>query len=400
MTTVYSDDDLRSLLKEGESDRVEFKSAVSRDRIREAICAFANDLPNHRQPGVIFVGVGDTGNPTGLDITDELMRTLSDMKADGKIVPPPSMTVRKLTADGTDIAAVIVQPADSPPVRLDGRILVRTGPRRGIATAQDERVLNEKRRHKDRPVDIRPMPGSDLEDLDLRYFENEYLPNAVASDVLEANDRTREERLASSKMITSEENGEATVLGILTIGKSPRDHLPGAYIQFLRHAGKDASSDIIDELTIDGKIDGVLRRIEEKFVAHNRKSADYTSEMKEVARYEYPPVALQQMLRNAVMHRTYEDTNAPVRVTWYDDRVEIWSPGGPYGLVNAQNFGDPGMTDYRNPNLAECLRVLGWVQKFGAGIARTRVEMDNNGNPEPEFDVEPTHVAVTLRARL
>lgn len=399
MATIYSDDDLRSLLERGESDRVEFKSAVSGDRIREAICAFANDLPDHRQPGVIFVGIDDDGIPTGFEITDEVLRQLSNMKGDGKIVPPPTMTVRKLTVDRTDIAVVIVQPADSPPVRLDGRIWVRTGPRRAIATAQDERVLNEKRRHKDRPFDIRPVPGTRVEDLDLHYFEAEYLPNAVAPDVLEANDRTREEQLASSKMITVEENREATILGILAIGKSPLDYLPGAYIHFLRYEGKDTAGNIIDEMTIEGKIDDVLRRIEEKFAAHNRRSADFTSAMKEVARYDYPPVALQQIMRNAVMHRTYENTNAPVRLTWYDDRVEIWSPGGPYGLVNQQNFGDPGMTDYRNPNLAECLRVLGWIQKFGAGIARTRTEMDKNGNPQPEFNVESTHVAVTLRAR-
>ena len=53
------------------------------------------------------------------------------------------------------------------------------------------------------------------------------------------------------------------------------------------------------------------------------------------------------------MHRTYEATNAPVRVNWFDDRIEIISPGGPFGSVSDANFGEPGVTDYRNPNLAE-----------------------------------------------
>lgn len=396
MSMDLSDEDLHALLQAGESDRVEFKRNISPDRMREAICAFANDLPNHQLAGVIFVGVDDDGRPTGLDISDKLMTDLANMKSDGKIVPPPSMTVSKLFVREAEIAAVIVQPADSPPARLDGRIVVRVGPRKGVASRQDERVLNEKRRHKDRPFDIRPLSGTRLEDLDLHYFESEYLPNAVAPDVLDANDRTLEERLASSKMIAVGEGQEATVLGMLAVGKSPQDYLSGAYIQFLRF---DAGEDIIDEARIEGKIDDVLRRMEDKLAAHNRRSADFTSEMKEVSRYDYPPVALQQIVRNAVMHRTYEDTNAPVRVTWYDDRIEIWSPGGPYGLVDAQNFGKSGVTDYRNPNLAECLRVLGWVQKFGAGIARARSEMEKNGNPQPEFEIEPTHVGVILRAR-
>ena len=59
-------------------------------------------------------------------------------------------------------------------------------------------------------------------------------------------------------------------------------------------------------------------------------------------------------------------------MTWYDDRIEITNPGGPFGIVSAANFGKPGVADYRNPNLAEALKVLGFVQKFGAGIATAR----------------------------
>ena len=100
----------------------------------------------------------------------------------------------------------------------------------------------------------------------------------------------------------------------------------------------------------------------------------------------YPWAALQQLVRNAVMHRTYEATNAPVRITWFNDRIEIINPGGPYGIVNSENFGQPGVTDYRNPHLAEALKVLGYVQRFGVGIATARRLLAENGNPPPEFD--------------
>ncbi|WP_442866881.1 ATP-binding protein [Acidovorax sp. NCPPB 4044] len=97
------------------------------------------------------------------------------------------------------------------------------------------------------------------------------------------------------------------------------------------------------------------------------------------------------------MHRTYEATHAPVRVTWFNDRIEIVSPGGPYGIVNAGNFGQPGITDYRNPHLAEALKVLGYVQRFGVGITTARRLLADNGNPPPEFEVSATHVLVTVR---
>jgi ATP-dependent DNA helicase RecG len=74
------DPELEALLKDMESDRVERKASVAdRDRLREAICAFANDLPDHRLPGVLFVGVNDDGTCANLPITDELLRPRSDI---------------------------------------------------------------------------------------------------------------------------------------------------------------------------------------------------------------------------------------------------------------------------------------------------------------------------------
>ena len=76
------------------------------------------------------------------------------------------------------------------------------------------------------------------------------------------------------------------------------------------------------------------------------------------------------------MHRIYESTNAPTRVYWYDDRIEIMNPGGPFGVVTKENFGQPGITDYRNPNLADAIKVMGFVQKFGLGIQLAKNEVN------------------------
>ena len=61
------------------------------------------------------------------------------------------------------------------------------------------------------------------------------------------------------------------------------------------------------------------------------------------------------------------------------------NPGGPFGEVTIETFGQPGLTDYRNPNLAEAMRVLGFVQRFGYGIPLARRLLQENGNPEPGF---------------
>ena len=393
-------DALRQLLREGESDCVEFKQSLGGDgpnRIRQAICAFANDLPNHRQPGYVFVGVEDDGALSGLSVTDELLRQLADMKTDGNILPPPSMTVEKRSLSGGDVAVVTVQPSDSPPVRCGGRVHVRIGSRRGFATAQDERILNEKRRYGEIPFDIQPIPTATLRDLNLTQFTYEYLPQAFAREVLEANERSIEEQLAATKMIATADESLPTVLGMLVLGKRTLDYLPGAYIQFLRFDGSDPTDPIADEEAISGTIADVLSRLEDKLRGHNRTSVDFTSGPIEKRTSTYPIEAIHQIARNAVMHRSYEGNNAPIRVYWYDDRIEVISPGGVFGSVNQENFGSPGLTAYRNPNLAEAMRTLGFVQRFGLGIPLAKKLLREAGHPEIQFDVDLYNVQVAIR---
>ena len=102
------------------------------------------------------------------------------------------------------MAVVTVFPSDMPPVKYNGRIWIRTGPRRAIANEQDERILNERRRHKNLPYDLYPVPTATIADLSRALFEDEYLPAAFAPDILAANKRTYEERLASCRRLGAE----------------------------------------------------------------------------------------------------------------------------------------------------------------------------------------------------
>lgn len=399
---AYTDEQLDALLADIESDLAERKESWRGDAPetgRQAVCAFANDLPDHRSPGVLFVGARNDGTPCRLNISDELLRTLSDIRTDGNILPPPSIVVEKRTLKGSEIAVVTVHPSDSPPVRFKGRIWIRVGPRRAVASPQEERILNERRRYRDIPFDVQPLPSCDLSALSRVLFEQEYLPNAVAPDVLATNERGYEEKLATCRMIASIEDPVPTILGVLVLGLSPRDWIPGAYIQFLRIAGRELTDPIQDEDAIDGPLVQMLRQIDDKIDSHNRSEVDIKSADREVRTTPYPRVALQQLIRNAVMHRAYENTNAPARVYWFDDRIEISNPGGPFGTVTRENFGRPGITDYRNPNLADAMRVMGFVQRFGIGIQTARMELKRNGNPDVEFQIEPMTLLATVRRR-
>lgn len=98
------------------------------------------------------------------------------------------------------------------------------------------------------------------------------------------------------------------------------------------------------------------------------------------------------------IHRNYENSHTPVRISWLADRVEILSPGSAFGEVGRGNFGR-GATSYRNPTIAEAMKNMGFMQRFGIGIETARRTLAVNGNPPPEFDVQDAFVLVTVRRR-
>ena len=399
----FTDSELLYLLNDIESDRAERKESFNKDiskKARQVVCAFANDLPGYNEPGVLFIGVKDNGEPSKIKITDQLLLSLADMKTDGNILPLPVLSVEKRFLKGTDIAVVTVMPSDMPPVKYEGRIWIRTGPRRALANEQEERILNEKRRYKNLPFDLYPIQAAKIINLSQVIFESEYLPEAFAIDVLEANGRTYEECLASCKMIVSPKDTTPTVMGLLAIGKTPQDFLFGAYIQFLRIDGTELADPVIDEENIGGAVVELLRRIGEKLKAHNYTAVDVTSAATHEIKQPYPLAAVHQIIYNAVLHRTYENTNAPIRVYWFNDRIEITSPGGPYGNVTIENFGNPGITDYRNPNIGDILKTFGYIQAFGRGIPIARRELNKNRNPDLKFNVNQSNVQCIIKRRI
>jgi len=397
-----TDSELEALLFQGETDRFERKrNAADLDRIREAVCAFANDLPNYRRPGVIFVGIEDDGACSNLPITDELLLGLAQIRDDGAITPFPPMEVRSASIRNCLVAVAIVHPSDNPPLRVRGRVWIRVGPRRAIATPEEERRLIEKRRWANLPFDAQPVAGATLNDLDLNRFKLEYAPSLVSADTIAQNQRTMEQQLRALRLIGVDEI--PTTTAILMLGKTPQDWFPGAVIAWRRIAGESLTDETLDERTLTGSIPDQLRRIDEIMDAAIMQSV-VMGPATHSRTADYPLSALQQLVRNAVMHRSYDGANTPVRVNWYSNRVEILSPGGPFGAVTPETFGQPGFTDYRNPTLAEALKGYGFVERFGQGIEIVRRTLAANENPSAEFEfqpqVAPSWVNATVRKRV
>ncbi|HEY8021417.1 MAG TPA: RNA-binding domain-containing protein, partial [Thermoanaerobaculia bacterium] len=230
-------EELLALMAELESDRVERTVSTSdTDKFARAICAFSNDMPRHRLPGYLFVGVSDDGVPAGIDVTDRLLQNLAAIRSDGNVQPLPVMNVQRLETPQGGVAVVEVLPSDLPPVRYKGQVWIRVGPRRAIANESEERSLAERRVDLARTWDARPCRGASLDDLALDLFAVGYRLHAVAREVIAENNRSLEEQLAALRFFDLRSGG-TTNAAVLLFGKDPLFFVPGAYVQYVRYEG-------------------------------------------------------------------------------------------------------------------------------------------------------------------
>ncbi|HKO56259.1 MAG TPA: RNA-binding domain-containing protein [Thermoanaerobaculia bacterium] len=391
-----NEQELRALIADHEADRVELTTSTKDTaKFSEAVCAFANDLPNHRKPGYLIVGVEDSGTIIGAHVTDELLRNLGALRSDGNIQPLPDITVEKVSTSSGDVAVVSIQPSKLPPVRYRGRVCIRIGPRRDYATEQEERRLIERRVSHARTFDAEPALGSTVGDLALPLFLIEYRAQAIAPEVIQENNRPVEQQLASLRFYDLNVQCP-TNAGILLFGLDVRKWLPGAYIQFLRVDGASLAAPILNDREIYGDLLTILRELDALVDAQLSQYPLPTTTLREQTVEAYPRVAVRELLMNAIMHRDYAST-APLRITWLSDRVEIQSPGSLYGEASPSNF--PQQTSYRNPVIAEAMKALGYVNRYGRGVIRAQQALADNGSPPAEFQFDAGYVLATIRRR-
>ena len=374
------------LITSGESDRVERTVSVSNtDKFSEAVCAFANDLAHHKKPGYLLIGVKDDGTLSGLNVTDTLLKNLGALRSEGNILPPPVIHIEKFSFPDGEVAVVEVQPSFFPPVRYKGKVWVRIGPRKAIANEAEERILIERRQAGVTTFDSCPMSAASLNDLDMELFKHQYLPKAVDEDTLNGDKRALSDKMASLRLYDTALNCP-TVAGVLLLGKNPEYFLPGAYVQYVRFAGIGREADILREVKFSANLITMLNKLD-GFVDTSlvERKPIPVSVLREEQVLNYPYWALRELVMNAVMHRDYQ-SNMPIRLYQFDDRIEIMNAGGLYGNARPENF--PNVNDYRNPIVAETMKVLGYVNRFSRGVSRVNEELQGNGNGKAVFNFD------------
>ena len=354
VSAMNNTQEIERLLSDLESDRTErTQSLEDTPKFCRAICAFSNDMPGHRLPGYVFVGVSRDGEPTGASITERLLESLASHRDNGQIVPIPSIRVFK-------------------------------------------HAFTERRVDRARTWDLQGCRDATIDDLALELFTINYLPQAVSRDVLAENRRTIEDQLASLRLY-HKSLGVPTNGAVLLFAKDPESFFPGAYVQYVRYGGTSQADEVLSERRISGDLLGIMRELDKlaQEVAQNRPVR--RSDLSETMVADYPGLTLHELFMNALIHRNYEGSTTPVTIDQFADRIEIQNPGSLYGDLTRDQF--PRGTSYRNPVLAEAAKTLGFANRFGRGIALAQEELRRNGSDSLEFTIGENHMLMIVKRR-
>jgi ATP-dependent DNA helicase RecG len=313
--------------------------------------------------------------------------------------PTPSVAIRPVEVTRQlSILIVEVAPYHVPPiVTFKGVGWVRVGTTTRRATPADQSRLRERRPEQNQPFDLRLVAGSSLDDLEINSLRQTYDGERVddgdydSFPVFEAWLVQREfGRLQDGRFVPN-------ATAILLYGKSPQSFLPGAYVDLVRYAGSDVSGVVLFRHlatgTLPDQLDGVWKLLRGTVVSVPTEKEG----LREGFTAEYPVEGLEELVRNLVQHRAYDVTNAPGRIEWFDDRIEMSNPGGPFGQASEGEFGTHSA--YRNPTITRVLSELGYVQKLGRGIRRVRLALERQGSPPLEVETDGDTRVIVRRRR-
>ena len=320
---TYSDEEIRHQLQLGEDSTWEFKAvefagnrprSPSRDDLADEIAAFAN-----ADGGVLLCGVTDDGEVRGMsrERIVELDSLMVEVSTDS-IKPAVRIRTYHRQLHGRLLLVVDVPEGDSQHESPGGSYVRVGGTKRMMASDERLRLAQRRGQARFRSYDEQTVPDTGFETLD----DSLWRPLLTAEGTA-----TPELALAKQALLANDDAGilRATVAGVLLCTRSPEQWLPNAGITATRYRGNDRASGQIDAQEIAGPLN---RQIGEAvaFAKRNMRVAA----RKDPARVNLPQYserALFEAIVNAVVHRDYSIRGSKIRLSMFEDRLEVQSPG-------------------------------------------------------------------------
>ena len=358
------------------------------DDIVRHLVAFAN-----ASGGDLAIGVEDDGSISGFhypgakkaeDFTNAAHRHLRHMPVFYQTEEVPVIN----THGEKDMVLLFHIPSSSRQVitSSDGEAYLRSGDQTLKLTYEQRRSLEYDRGQ--RFFEDEVVEGSSLEDVDeelIRHYKQ----------VMDVAHRPTKEVLEARNLL---KQGLLTNAGVMLFAKNPSKYIPNARIKFLRYEGVKSETgrdfNVVKEVTIEGPVHKMIEKARET-IRLQLRDFQYLNSVtgKFQIMPEYPEFAWLEGIVNAVTHRDYALRGDYIRVSMFDDRLVIFSPGKLPNIVTVENMVNTRYS--RNPRIARVLSELGWVKELNEGVTRIYSEMERAFLGTPKY-TEPNASSVQL----
>jgi len=381
--------ELLELLRNGENSGVEFKRDVVENRaLAQELVAFVNF-----EGGRVLMGVDDSGTVVGItrqDLQDWVMTTCRD-----KIRPEviPYYEVIRDVEPGKDVAVIhVVRGIEVHSVWHNNHrtYYIRVGSQSREASPEElERLFQQRGSFR---LEIRPVPGSRLADLDLRRLSDYFKRIRRQPTPTEGDTPAWQHLLVNTEFLTQELGSTpATVAGLLLFGSNPNRYLPQAGIDAAAYGGTVKDYATLERATLRGPLTPlrsgrklVDSGLVEQAIAFVRRNTGVSAVLeggaRNVERRQYPDEAVREALVNALVHRDYLLSSTDVELSLYSDRLEVVSPGRlPNGITPERMR--LGCRAARNQLIKDVMRDYGYLEHMGMGVPTKIIKcmLEHNG---------------------
>lgn len=408
--------ELLEIITNGENSGVEFKrDDVPPEKIAKECVAFAN-----LHGGMILLGVEDDGTIIGINrpnCEEWVMDAVFGKYIHPRIIPYYEEVV---IDESRRVAVIRISTGTAKPYVLRHKqredIYIRIGSTSQLASREQQlRLLqNGGLVH----IEMLPVSGTSIKDLDLRRFEY-YLERIIEDNVIPKSSRQWQERLKSLDLIVDTDFAKnvGSIAGILLFAKKPGDFLPNSGLRVTVYPGVDKDYNATTDEYIDSSIVELQKPVDEKgnryeiqeldffrtalnflkaFISHERLDETH---IRRKRYWDYPPEVIRELIVNACIHRDWTNANIN-RLEIYADRMEITSFGGLPNTLTLEKI-KAGQQYPRNPILTRFARDYGYMDDRGMGIRRKVIPlMIENNKEEPIFEVTGDYFKVILKKKL
>jgi len=381
---------LQLLVKQGESDTLEFKSSTgSLSAGMQTVCAFLNS----DRGGTIVFGIKDDGKIVGQDVTD---KTRKEIAAELKKIEPHAKAIDIEYVPIEDKRQAIVMRVgygENAPYTYDGRSFMRSqSTTTRMLKDEYQRMLIERN-----PILWEELTNNacTIQDLDKNRIK-EVIRMAIHVKRLPESDMALSISAILNKLSLLTPDGKLKNAAVILFCKKESKQFMQSQIKLARFQGFDKKAFVDNKIYKGNAFDLYDKAMD--FLVFGIPLAAYI-EPGRSERIEIPAIpyeVLREALTNALVHRDYSYAGGSAEIAFYADRVTISNLGSLPRELAVDDLSKNHRSIPRNPLIAHVFYLCGKIEKWGRGTVDMIKESKKAGNPTPIYDASGGSFSVTL----